>query len=708
MLKALVSAAVIVAGAVVLYAGTDALDVLRLAEAASSSPGHVTAAAQQPARTWRFGAGPQPGASAWGEAAMVGDTLQLTSLDDVPAVYIVPVEHSATFSLKTDVQFLHASGAGPSFVHLGTGRLPPDTLTGTGVSVDAGAGTGTGACVAYSLRHFIGPHKLGLATNCRRGLDAGAWYELALQTSPDGLAVSVDGERNTFRELGDLTRPGVVSAAVPLLAGLYQRVYVGVTNGVAQFRFLEVGPPTGGTATSVRTLALPPNAAIQPPAPIQASQVSRAGGAGETPAVDPNAWWVRVMRDALYAVILLVCLYMVRHYGFTLNRLFGRQRHPYLDVDSATWPSVTIMIPAHNEEAVMADILDALLDTDYPEERLRILAINDRSGDRTGEIIDEFASRYPGRVIPLHRRNGHGGKAAALDEAMGRVVDDVVLVFDADYYPGRGLIKQLVAPFFDPEVGTVMGRVVPYNVGRNLLTRTLDLERAGGYQVDQQARMNMRLVPQYGGTVGGVRRQALVSAGGWRTDSLAEDTDATLRLLLAGWKTVYQNRSECYEQVPETWSARIAQLMRWTRGHNQALARYVLHLVRNRRTTLREKIDGLMVLNIYLLSPILLIGWMLALALWYLGVFEPGLIAVLLVVSYSALGNFAIFAEIAAATYLDGSRGRIRLLPLMMGCFIVSLVTVTRASIAQLFARANGGGVEWAKTARKEQRAEWT
>ena len=52
-----------------------------------------------------------------------------------------------------------------------------------------------------------------------------------------------------------------------------------------------------------------------------------------------------------------------------------------------------------------------------------------------------------------------------------------MLVFDADYLPGTGLVKQLIAPFFDPEVGAVMGRVVPINVGSNLLTRLLDLER---------------------------------------------------------------------------------------------------------------------------------------------------------------------------------------------------------------------------------------
>src|SRR2546430_14940175 len=121
---------------------------------------------------------------------------------------------------------------------------------------------------------------------------------------------------------------------------------------------------------------------------------------------------------------------------------------------------------------------------------------------------------------------------------MELIATEVTLIFDADYIPGAGLIKQLVAPFFDPEVGGVMGRVVPLNVGKKLLTRLLDLERSGGYQVDQQARMNLRFVPQYGGTVAGVRKSALEEIGGWNENALAEDTDLTFRLLLAGWKTV--------------------------------------------------------------------------------------------------------------------------------------------------------------------------
>ncbi len=416
---------------------------------------------------------------------------------------------------------------------------------------------------------------------------------------------------------------------------------------------------------------------------------------------------IRIMKFVFYGIIALICVYLVRHWYFSLNRVLGRQRHPYLDIDTADWPCVTVLVPAHNEDLVITGILEAILEVDYPEGRLRVIPINDRSTDKTGELIDEIAARRPGMVTPFHRKEGPAGKAAALADAMELIEDDIVLVFDADYIPGRGLIKQLVAPFFDPEVGAAMGRVVPLNVGRNLLTRALDMERSGGYQVDQQARMNLKLVPQYGGTVGGIRKSALEAVGGWHLGSLAEDTDATIRLLLGGWKTVYQNRSECYEQVPETWPGRMAQIFRWARGHNQVLQRYGWKLLTSRHLRLAEKIDGLLLLNVYVMSVVLLIGWGLGVILWYLAVLPTSLLIILAVTSYSTLGNFALFFEIAAATHLDGSHNRVRLLPFIMLGFLVSLLSVTQATLTQFLGRRSDKGVRWDKTERSPRRPQW-
>jgi cellulose synthase/poly-beta-1,6-N-acetylglucosamine synthase-like glycosyltransferase len=265
---------------------------------------------------------------------------------------------------------------------------------------------------------------------------------------------------------------------------------------------------------------------------------------------------------------------------------------------------------------------------------------------------------------------------------MIRVNTEIVLIFDADYLPGKALIRQLVAPFFDPEIGAVMGRVVPLNVDKKLLTRLLDLERSGGYQVDQQARMNLHMVPQYGGTVAGVRKSALDAIGGWNENSLAEDTDLTYRLLLAGWKTAYANRAECYEEVPERWPVRVRQIMRWAKGHNQAMRSYLARIPGG-DVNWWERVDGMLLLGVYLMGPVLLLGWVLAVVLFYTGVQIGGGLTVLALGAFTTLGNFAAFFEIAAAARLDGSRQRIRLLPLTLFGFTVSLISVSRAAWQQ-------------------------
>ncbi|MFZ0808173.1 MAG: glycosyltransferase [Candidatus Sulfotelmatobacter sp.] len=398
--------------------------------------------------------------------------------------------------------------------------------------------------------------------------------------------------------------------------------------------------------------------------------------------------------------LALICIYTLRHYFFTLNRLFGKQRHPYVDVEIADWPAVTVLVAAHNEEAVVADILKALLEVDYPAERLTIIPVNDRSTDRTREIIDTFVEDHP-QIEPFHRGGGKPGKAAALKDAMERVNTEVVLIFDADYVPGKALIRQLVAPFFDPEVGAVMGRVVPLNVGKKLLTRLLDLERSGGYQVDQQARMNLHMVPQYGGTVAGIRTSALAEIGGWNENALAEDTDLTYRLLLAGWKTAYENRAECYEEVPERWPVRVRQIMRWAKGHNQAMVSYMRQTAKGAQLSWIERLDGVLLLGVYLMGPVLLLGWLLAVVLFYTGVQIGGGLTVLALGAFTTLGNFAAFFEIAAAARLDGSHQRIRLLPLTLFGFTVSLISVSRAAWQQASEQVFGKSeLVWHKTER--------
>jgi cellulose synthase/poly-beta-1,6-N-acetylglucosamine synthase-like glycosyltransferase len=355
----------------------------------------------------------------------------------------------------------------------------------------------------------------------------------------------------------------------------------------------------------------------------------------------------------------------------------------------------------HNEELVASSILDLLIIADYPHDKLEVIPINDFSEDRTREILDTYAATHP-FIKPLHRYDGDRGKPAALNAALERATGEIIIVFDADYLPPKGILKSMVVCFSDPEVGAVMGRVIPVNTDRNLLTRFLDLERTGGYQVDQQARYNLKLLPQYGGTVGGFRRREVVDMGGFDTRILAEDTELTFRLSVNGWKVVYANRAECYEEAPESWFVRARQIQRWSRGHNDVMFRYWFRLLKSPHLSPREKFDGLLLLMVYAVPFILLLGLIDSLALFFLGEMQifSGVFFLVFIGAYNTFGNFAPFYQVGIACLLDGAHHRILLLPYLLFNFFFNLWYISRGFVDAVIDAVTWRRATWHKTKR--------
>jgi hypothetical protein len=126
---------------------------------------------------------------------------------------------------------------------------------------------------------------------------------------------------------------------------------------------------------------------------------------------------------------------------------------------------------------------------------------------------------------------------------------------------------------------------------------------------------------------------------------------------------------------------RVRQIMRWARGHNESLVRYLFPLLRGRVPRgFWQRVDAVMLLGIYMVAPLIAAAWLLALVLFYLGdVPMESIVVALSVALFSTFGNAAAFFEVAAATRLDGSHARCRLLPFLACAFLVSLVTVTRS-----------------------------
>ncbi|MFA5393168.1 MAG: glycosyltransferase [Candidatus Ratteibacteria bacterium] len=419
---------------------------------------------------------------------------------------------------------------------------------------------------------------------------------------------------------------------------------------------------------------------------------------------------------------LIMIVYTIRHFIFTLNRVAGEQRIYYQDIMDSELPTVSVLVPMHNEEKVARDILNSLLGTSYPGAKLEILPImladnpnetletlenveiipiDDHSTDGTKKILAEYAAKYP-QVMPVYRQDQKRGKARGLNDAIDMARGDIIVVFDADYIPGKGIIKDLAVCFKDPEVGAVMGRVIPLNTKHSLLTRLLDLERSGGYQVDQQARHNLKLMPQYGGTVGAFRRDIVIDIGGFNPNSLTEDTELTFRLFTLGWKVLYANRAECYEEVPEDWNVRARQIKRWSRGHNRVMFGQMWPLLKSKYLTGREKIDGALLLGVYATSFIFVLAAFCSLALFFLGEMEifPGILFLIMVITYNAFGNFAPFYQIATASFLDGGAYRIRLLPLFIFTFFFNLWYVFLGFLYAVVDVVTRRKTRWDKTSR--------
>lgn len=411
---------------------------------------------------------------------------------------------------------------------------------------------------------------------------------------------------------------------------------------------------------------------------------------------------ILILKIYIFVVAAIMIIYALRSFIFSINRAYGEQALYYQDILEEDLPSVTIVIPMHNEEKVVRHSIESMLMQDYPPDKLEVIPINDHSDDNTGAILKQYADLYPALIKPFERKDGQRGKPASLNDTLKKAKGDIVIIFDADYIPARNIVRDLAVCFKDPEVGAVMGRVIPLNIKHKSLARLLDLERTGGYQVDQQARFNMHLISQFGGTVGGFRKQICQNLGSFDITNLAEDTELTYKLYVHGWKVLYANRLECYEEVPETWQVRSKQVNRWSRGHTRCFIKYFIPLLKSRYLSFREKLDGALLLGIYLIPLVLFLGLIDSLILFYLGamtILNSSLIMLILAI-YNLFGNTGPFFQIAIGVLLDGGKQRLRLIPLIMVSFIVYLFSTTKGAFDAILDSIFNRVPVWEKTIR--------
>jgi peptidoglycan/xylan/chitin deacetylase (PgdA/CDA1 family)/spore germination protein YaaH/GT2 family glycosyltransferase len=233
---------------------------------------------------------------------------------------------------------------------------------------------------------------------------------------------------------------------------------------------------------------------------------------------------------------------------------------------SPPWPHpVSILVPAYNEALTIGATVQSLL-AQHHAPGVEILVLDDGSTDGTPEAADAAAGGDPRlRVLRLP----HGGKAAALNQGILAARNEILILLDADTQLDSQAATLLAAPFHDPRVGAVSG--VARATRSTTITHWQDMEYLCGFNLERRACHVLRGILVVPGAIGAWRRSALLDVGGFASDTLAEDTDATIALQRAGWRVCHQGDAVAWTQPPETWRSLLRQRFRWTFGTMQAL-----------------------------------------------------------------------------------------------------------------------------------------
>ncbi|WP_202925885.1 glycosyltransferase [Goekera deserti] len=310
--------------------------------------------------------------------------------------------------------------------------------------------------------------------------------------------------------------------------------------------------------------------------------------------------------DATFGVVagalnVVFAVYFCRHLAFAIaaSRWADGDLHA-ADVGFDTYtPAVAVLVGCKNEALVVDGMVAALLELDYPAEQLTLVVVDDGSDDGTGERLDVWAAREP-RLRVLHRPPGSaGGKSGALNDALALVDGEIVVVFDADHEPEATTIRRLVRHFRDPATGAVMGRCVIRNSKDSRMANTVFLDYLSGYLVNEYGRQAVFELPAYGGANCAVRMSTLRGLGGWNPETVTEDTDLTLRVLLSGQRVRYDVTAIDFEEAVISTQRFWKQRYRWARGHQKCMRDYLLPLMRCRHLTLVERAETALFLFVY-------------------------------------------------------------------------------------------------------------
>jgi biofilm PGA synthesis N-glycosyltransferase PgaC len=283
-------------------------------------------------------------------------------------------------------------------------------------------------------------------------------------------------------------------------------------------------------------------------------------GVGESP-----IYWGLMLFLAVFPVVIsALAVNASRQYLLDRNRTDTEQHLPHLsDLMEARklWPTMSIVIPARNEQDTIIDTVDGALDIDWPQ--LEVIVINDGSIDATGEALRRYQTHSDIRLVT---HESPQGKSRSLNEGLTMATSELVLIMDADARPARNVLDRLVPHLFKhPDVAAVTGNPRVVNT-RTLWGKMQAIEFSSTISTLRRGQAAWGRINTVSGILTVLRRDVVLELGGFSPTQPTEDIELTWRLQREGWRCTYEPAAQVGMVVPESLSQWWKQRVRWSSG----------------------------------------------------------------------------------------------------------------------------------------------
>lgn len=264
-----------------------------------------------------------------------------------------------------------------------------------------------------------------------------------------------------------------------------------------------------------------------------------------------------MIENILWAISFLALYLAVLWLNFLYINLFeGPEK-----VDK--YPSLTIAVPAYNEEKSIVTALKSFLRVNYPKDKLKIIVVNDGSADKTQQLVEAFIKKHGSSNITLINQPNKG-KAGAMNTALKSCRTALFACVDADSRIDRNSIIPMLKHFEQEKTGAVISAIKVSNP-KNIYEKVQRIEYILSV-LSRKLRASIDTLAMTPGVLSVYKTKVLKEVGGFDEGNITEDFEIAMRLKYHGYNIKIESDSFTYTKAPANFKALWSQRLRWYRG----------------------------------------------------------------------------------------------------------------------------------------------